>query len=160
RFNRAVLDSDDGVSDRRILPRNERQPVRQQPLLWAQRGDRRLELTAWTATASAVRAAGNEVAALPAGWGPPVRGDRPMSEPPLVDPSVTATAWRPRGLFSSTGSSAAMGVYVPATLAIRLINFGRIILLTWFMTTQQFGLMNILLLVINVLTPFCSLGLT
>ncbi len=66
---------------------------------------------------------------------------------------------RPRGLFASSASSSAMGLYVPATVGIRLINFARVIMLTWFMTTQQFGLLNILLLVINVLTPLCSLGL-
>lgn len=68
-------------------------------------------------------------------------------------------ASRARGLFASSASSRAMGLYVPATVGIRLINFARVIMLTWFMSTQQFGLLNILLLVINVLTPLCSLGL-
>lgn len=52
-----------------------------------------------------------------------------------------------------------MGLYVPVTAAVRLINFARVIVLTWFMTTQQFGLLNVLLLVINVLTPVASVGL-
>lgn len=73
--------------------------------------------------------------------------------------AAPAVLHRPRGLFASSASTAAMGLYIPATAAVRLINFARIIMLTWWMTTQQFGLFNILLLVINVLTPVCSLGL-
>jgi O-antigen/teichoic acid export membrane protein len=91
-----------------------------------------------------------------------------MPEPPAADsvaqlsgaPASTATVIRPRGLFASSASTAAMGLYVPATAAVRLINFARLILLTWWMTTQQFGLLTIILLIINVLTPVCSLGLT
>lgn len=78
--------------------------------------------------------------------------------PPIEAPSRAATV--PRGLYSSSRASAAMGLYVPATILIRVINFARVILLTWFMSTQQFGLLTMLLLVINVLTPVCSLGLT
>lgn len=53
-----------------------------------------------------------------------------------------------------------MSVYLSATALSRLINFGRILLLTWFMTRQQFGLLTMVLAVLNVLTPLCSLGLT
>jgi len=86
---------------------------------------------------------GSSSAAIPIG---------PLGE--TLDPSA-----RRRGLFAASASSSAMGLYVPATVCIRLVNFARVIMLTWFMTTQQFGLLNILLLVINVLTPLCSLGL-
>ncbi len=65
----------------------------------------------------------------------------------------------PGGLFLSTPLSQSMGTYLPATVAFRLLNFGRILLLTWFMSTQQFGLLAMILLVVNVLTPLCSLGL-
>jgi O-antigen/teichoic acid export membrane protein len=68
-------------------------------------------------------------------------------------------AGEPKGLYASSSLNQAMGVYLPATLAYRLINFGRILLLTWFMTKQQFGLLSMILLVMNVLTPLCSLGL-
>ncbi len=64
-----------------------------------------------------------------------------------------------RWLFVSTPLNQAMGLYLPATVAFRLINFGRILLLTWWMTQQQFGLLNMILLALNVLTPLCSLGL-
>jgi O-antigen/teichoic acid export membrane protein len=63
------------------------------------------------------------------------------------------------GLFQSSPLGQALGTYLPATVAFRLINFGRIWLLTWWMTTQQFGLLSIILLSINVLIPLCSLGL-
>ena len=62
-------------------------------------------------------------------------------------------------LFSSTALSQSLGLYLPATVAFRLINFGRILLLTWWMSQQQFGLLNMILLALNVLTPLCSLGL-
>jgi len=65
----------------------------------------------------------------------------------------------PGGLFFSMPLSQSLGTYLPATVAFRLLNFGRILLLTWFMTTQQFGLLAMILLVVNVLTPLCSLGL-
>lgn len=65
----------------------------------------------------------------------------------------------PVGLHARAPSAVALGLYVPATVLIRVINFGRVIVLTWFMSRQQFGLLNILLTVINVLTPLASLGL-
>jgi len=65
----------------------------------------------------------------------------------------------PRGVFKLAPFTQAMGTYLPATVLFRLINFGRILVLTYFMTRQQFGLLNMILLVVNVLTPLCSLGL-
>lgn len=65
----------------------------------------------------------------------------------------------PRGLFGNSALDQAMGMYLPATVAVRLINFLRVLLLTHWMLQQQFGLLNMVLLAINVLTPFCSLGL-
>lgn len=52
-----------------------------------------------------------------------------------------------------------MGTYLPTTILIRLINFVRILLLTWWMTQQQFGLLAMILFTVNVLIPLCSLGL-
>ncbi|MEK6643845.1 MAG: lipopolysaccharide biosynthesis protein [Planctomycetota bacterium] len=71
----------------------------------------------------------------------------------VVDPNA------PRGLFGNSGLDQAMGMYLPATVAVRLINFLRVLLLTRWMLQQQFGLLNMVLLAINVLTPLCSLGL-
>lgn len=65
----------------------------------------------------------------------------------------------PSGLFRAAPLGQAMGIYLPATAAFRLTNLVRIILLTWTMTRQQFGLLNMILLVVNVLTPLCSFGL-
>ncbi len=64
----------------------------------------------------------------------------------------------PSGFFASTQLGQSMGTYLPATVAFRLVNFGRILILTWFMTRQQFGLLAMILLVVNVLTPLCSFG--
>lgn len=76
----------------------------------------------------------------------------------VVDPPALPRTMR-RRVFESTALSQAMGLYLPATVAFRLINFGRILLLTWWMSKQQFGLLNMILLALNVLTPLCSLGL-
>ncbi|MBN2562408.1 MAG: lipopolysaccharide biosynthesis protein [Phycisphaerae bacterium] len=65
----------------------------------------------------------------------------------------------PSGLFRSSPFGRALGMYLPATVIFRLINFGRIVLLSWWMTRQQFGLFGIILLVFNVMAPVCSLGL-
>lgn len=86
-------------------------------------------------------------------------GASAMAAPRAAPYAIHDPPARPGGLFASSQSTAAMGLYVPATIFIRLINFGRVIALTWFMTQAQFGLMNILLTVINVLTPLSSLGL-
>ncbi|MCK6485632.1 MAG: lipopolysaccharide biosynthesis protein [Phycisphaerae bacterium] len=64
-----------------------------------------------------------------------------------------------RGLFAPTSVTGSLSAYVPATIAFRLINFVRLVLMTWWMTQSQYGLFNLLLIVINVLTPLCSLGL-
>ncbi|HUN81781.1 MAG TPA: lipopolysaccharide biosynthesis protein [Phycisphaerae bacterium] len=73
--------------------------------------------------------------------------------------AIPHDAGAPVGLFSNSGLGQAMGLYLPATVAVRLINFVRVLLLTWWMSAQQFGLLNMILLAINVLTPLCSLGL-
>jgi len=65
----------------------------------------------------------------------------------------------PKGLFQSSPLNKAMGMYLPATVAFRLLNFARILLLTWWMTRQQFGLLAMILFTINVMTPLCSFGL-
>lgn len=70
-----------------------------------------------------------------------------------------AAGGAPAGLFGSSPLEQAMGTYLPATVAFRLINFGRILLLSWTMLQQQFGLLNMILLVVNVMTPLCSFGL-
>ncbi len=74
--------------------------------------------------------------------------------PPVDDPDI------PTGLYRHSPLNHAMGTYLPATVASRLINFVRILLLTWWMTTQQFGLLAMILLSMNVMTPLCSLGLS
>ena len=78
---------------------------------------------------------------------------------PHSTPSAAGGVDRPTGIFRSTALEQSLGTYLPATVAIRLLNFGRIWILTWFMTQQQFGLFTLVLLVTNVLTPLCSLGL-
>lgn len=71
--------------------------------------------------------------------------------------AIDATA--PAGLFRSTDLAPSMGSYLTANVAIRIINFARILILTWIMTQPQFGLLFNILIVANVLIPLCSLGL-
>lgn len=90
---------------------------------------------------------------------------------PIADATIAAPADAPagqappslqpimRGLFAPTSVTGSLSAYVPATIAFRLINFVRLVLMTWWMTKSQYGLFNLLLIVINVLTPLCSLGL-
>ncbi len=71
----------------------------------------------------------------------------------LVDPPVGKT-------YQSTTIEQSMGLYLTATVVFRLINFGRITLLAWYMTLQQMGLLNIILMIVSTLIPLCSLGLS
>jgi O-antigen/teichoic acid export membrane protein len=90
-----------------------------------------------------------------------LRPPEAASAPPLPEAAPPAQA-RPEaaaGLFSHDRLDRTMGMYLPATAAVRLINFARILVLTWWMSQQQFGLLTMILLAIHVLTPLCSLGL-
>ncbi|MCZ6698419.1 MAG: oligosaccharide flippase family protein, partial [Planctomycetota bacterium] len=78
-------------------------------------------------------------------------------QPPIETPEPAGNG--PGGLFRSGPLAESLGVYLPATVAFRLINFGRILLLSWYMLQQQFGLFTMILLVVNVMTPLCSFGL-
>lgn len=66
---------------------------------------------------------------------------------------------RPDGPFRSTPLARSMGTYLPAVTLVRLINLGRLWLLTWFMALPELGLLTLILGMINVLIPLCSLGL-
>lgn len=70
---------------------------------------------------------------------------------------IDATA--PSGVFRSIGLARSMGTYLTANVAIRLLNFARVIVLTRIMTQPQYGLLSSILIVANVLIPLCSLGL-
>lgn|GEM_PF-598551 len=83
---------------------------------------------------------------------------RDMTEPLSTSPPSNS-ADQPAGIFRSTGIEQSLGTYLPATAAVRVLNFARVLLLTWTMTRTQFGLLAMVLLVVNVLTPLCSLGL-
>jgi O-antigen/teichoic acid export membrane protein len=87
----------------------------------------------------------------------PTRGP---TEPPAERPPPSPTGGRPSGfLFQSSPLGQALGTYLPTTILIRLINFARVLLLTWWMTQQQFGLLAMILFTINVMIPLSSLGL-
>ena len=88
----------------------------------------------------------------------PTRSDG--SDPPTFD-AADAHSREPseHGTFRSAPLERSMGTYLSATVAIRLVNFGRIWLLTWFMTLRELGLLTLILAVVNVLIPLCSLGL-
>lgn len=87
----------------------------------------------------------------------PPSGDIDTNQP--SDRAINVLADAPSGLFRHASLDKAMGVYLPATVVFRLINFARIWLLTWWMTRQQFGLLTMILLTMNILAPLCSLGL-
>lgn len=90
---------------------------------------------------------------------PPTAAHEPANGGPAREADGRRSHGMPTGMFSNSPLHQAMGLYLPATVAFRLINFFRIILLTWFMTQQQFGLLTMILAVMNVMTPLCSLGL-
>jgi len=53
----------------------------------------------------------------------------------------------------------ALSVYLPATAGFRVVGLVRGFLLAWLLATPEYGLLTAALLVINVLTPVCGLGL-
>lgn len=65
----------------------------------------------------------------------------------------------PAGVFRSTALAPSMGTYLTANVAIRMLNFARVLVLTRIMLKPQYGLLFTILIVANVLTPLCSLGL-
>ncbi|MCB9857606.1 MAG: lipopolysaccharide biosynthesis protein [Phycisphaerales bacterium] len=83
-----------------------------------------------------------------------------------VRPAESATAPQrqqdptaPSGVLRSTGLASSMGTYLTANVAIRLLNLARVLVLTRIMLKPQYGLLSSILIVTNVLTPLCSLGL-
>ncbi len=79
----------------------------------------------------------------------------PATGPP-AHPFADRSASR---LFRSASFSRSLGTYLPATVLFRLINFVRILILIRCMTSEHFGLLAMVLLMGNVLTPLCGLGL-
>lgn len=77
----------------------------------------------------------------------------------MADPSARISEVHPRGLFRSESLGPALAVYLPATAASRVIGLARNIALAWFISKAEYGLLLLTLLVINVLTPICSLGI-
>lgn len=79
-----------------------------------------------------------------------------MSNPEPVSDTSVKTA----GLMRSQGLARALGIYLPTTVAFRLAGFVRGVLLAHFVSTEQFGLMSLSLLLAAVLTPIGGLGLS
>lgn len=63
------------------------------------------------------------------------------------------------GLFRGESMTEALTVYLPATAGFRVVGLVRGFLLAWLLATPEYGLLTAALLVINVLTPVCGLGL-
>ncbi|HUW84760.1 MAG TPA: oligosaccharide flippase family protein [Phycisphaerae bacterium] len=63
------------------------------------------------------------------------------------------------GLFRAAGLLESLGVYLPAAGLTRLVGLGRALLLIWLLPVEEFGLLSVALLVVNVAQPLCSLGL-
>lgn len=81
----------------------------------------------------------------------------PPSEQVVLVPIVDESA--PGGFFANARIQKAMGTYLPATVAFRFINFLRNLILARLMLKHQFGLMTLIQLAVNVMTPLCSFGL-
>ena len=62
-------------------------------------------------------------------------------------------------MFRAAGLLESLGVYLPAAGLTRLVGLGRAILLIWLLPVEEFGLLSVALLVVNVAQPVCSLGL-
>ncbi len=84
------------------------------------------------------------------------KGDTHSAAGPTPNPPENGS---PGSLFQSASLGRSLGTYLPATVLFRLINFGRILILIRCMTAEQFGLLAMVLLMGNVLTPLCGLGL-
>ncbi len=65
---------------------------------------------------------------------------------------------RPR-LFRAESLGESLGIYLPTTAAARLLGLLRGVLLAWLLSRSEFGLLQIALLVVSLLQPFCSAGL-
>jgi len=63
------------------------------------------------------------------------------------------------GLFHAGGLLESLGVYLPAAGLTRLVGLGRAVLLIWLLPVEEFGLLSVALLIVNVAQPLCSLGL-
>lgn len=61
-------------------------------------------------------------------------------------------------LFRSSGVGRSLGIYLPTTLAYRMLGLIRGVILAWVLSVTEFGLFQIALLASNVLIPLCSLG--
>lgn len=73
------------------------------------------------------------------------------------DASVTVAAG-PR-LFRGESVGPALGIYLPTMATFRFLGLLRNVVLTWLITREQFGLLLLALLVMNVLAPITSLSL-
>ena len=62
-------------------------------------------------------------------------------------------------LFCPESMGQALSVYLPATGLSRMIGLLRGLVLAWLMAQEQWGVLQIALLVVNLLNPLCSLGL-
>ena len=62
-------------------------------------------------------------------------------------------------IFRSETVSASLSVYLPTVFASRFIGLLRGVVLAWLLTTGEFGLLQVALIVVNILDPLCSLGL-
>jgi O-antigen/teichoic acid export membrane protein len=66
---------------------------------------------------------------------------------------------RPSRLFRSERIGQGLSVYLPASALSRMVGLTRALVLARVMATEQWGLLQIALLVVNLLNPLCSLGL-
>lgn len=65
------------------------------------------------------------------------------------------------GIFAAEGPAKSVATYIPATIVYRGISFVRGLILAWLLAREagQFGLLNVVLQVVNILAPLASFGL-
>ncbi len=85
-------------------------------------------------------------------------GDDPSDMNDIRDTAPPAPVAAPR-LFRAKSLGQALGIYLPATAAFRLMGLVRSVILAWLIPKSDFGLMLVALLVVNVLTPIGGLSL-
>lgn len=76
-----------------------------------------------------------------------------------MTPAPPETALRSPRLFRAESVGQSLTFYLPATAASRCLGLIRGVVLAWLISEEEFGLLQIGLLAINILQPLCSIGL-
>lgn len=76
----------------------------------------------------------------------------------MIEPS-DSQAGRRAVLFRAESAAGGLGLFLPATFVGRFLGLVRGVILAWLMVREQYALLQIALLAVNLLNPLCSLGI-